>query len=356
MTTLNNRGPSGFFSTWPAVSPRPETETRTEEIRKNIIAVSRRAASSRALPSEQSATLTAIAVALMGMMDCPWNGEGPLRAGFRSRLCLQGWRWEEADNAADAVVKTALRELGCSARPTWEMGQRGFAHPGESFIERTRCVHCTAQIPDDRTGGSKGRAAVIYCSDRCAVSASQARARLHLERASRAEYLARCASRSEATLSGEVDCEHCRKPFRPGYNLMRRRFCSAACAAAAKVKAGVRDRRGLRLPHECVCLGCADTFPAKQRDAKYCSNACYQDARARAANEWRGIERQCEVCSTIFRVHSVAKVQRTCSRHCAWTLRRRGVSAPKPAPTRANGEACAATETPEPTRGERHAA
>jgi endogenous inhibitor of DNA gyrase (YacG/DUF329 family) len=250
----------------------------------------------------------------MGMMGSPWNGEGPLRAGFRARLCLSGWQWADADSAADAVVQHALRQLGCAERPTWEMGQPDFAQPAS--VERERCVYCAAKIPDNRTGGTRGRWVVKYCSEQCAQAAYAHRARAHLEVLTRAEYLARCATRRAVTLSSEIDCPQCARPFRAGYNVMRRKFCSKRCADLGKLK------RRSTLP-ERACVSCGETFSPKSRNAKYCSSVCYMDLRARAANEWRGVDRQCEVCSTIFRVHSAAKPQRTCSRRCGWMLRRR---------------------------------
>ncbi|HWA00391.1 MAG TPA: hypothetical protein VG841_08755 [Caulobacterales bacterium] len=312
---LDDRGPAGFFSTWPATSPRPEAETRAEEIRSNIIAVSRRAAPQRALPEAKGESLTAIGVAIMVGMPEPWNAEGPLRAGFRARLCLEGWRWDDADNAADVVVQQALRQSGCDQRPTWEMGQPGYTG-WASLTERERCAECAAPIPDSRSGGTKGRAAVLYCSDRCANTACARRARQHLKTSTRAEYLARCAARSEIALAAEIDCEQCGEAFRAGYDAVRRRFCSKACADAGK------GRRSKFLA-EAVCASCRGSFQPHTRGQKYCSTACYHDMRIRAANGWRGVERQCEACSTIFRVHSAAKPQRTCSRSCAWVLRRR---------------------------------
>lgn len=310
MTTFSNRGPSGFFSTWPAVSPRPEIETRPEEIRKNIIALSRRAAPARALPSEQHETLTSIAVGLMELMESPWNGEGPLRAGFRSRLCLQGWAWQDADNAADTVVQSALRRLDCAKRPTWEEAQ---PQP-DQHVERTRCLVCGEKLGPDPTNQRK------YCSNACSLTASRRRSESDMARLSMAEYLARVAARRAAVLAVEVSCAHCGNLFRPAHKVFTRRFCSKPCADAGKM-------RVLPLLEPARCASCNESFQPRERSSKYCSSACYQDMRVRAANEWRGVERQCEVCSTVFRVHSVAKAQRTCSRRCAWVLRRRGVTA-----------------------------
>lgn len=264
------------------------------------------------LSRERRKRLTEVAAAVMREAANPFNAEGPLRHGYRSGLCLEGWSWGDADDEAAQIVAIALRWVG-ARRPTWEEAQPEW---WVQLIEHTHCVRCTRRIPDERTGGNKGRGAVLYCSNECAQSAYQQRSHLHMEAVSRGEYLARCAARRETTLSAGIDCDQCREPFQPGYGIMRRRFCSKECADAGKT-------RRLSNREEIACTACSAPFRPKTPDAKYCSSSCYSDMRARASNGWRGVERQCEICSTIFRVHSAAKPQRTCSRRCGWMLRRR---------------------------------
>lgn len=284
------------------------------------------------LSRERRKHLTEVAAAVMREAQNPFNAEGPLRHGFRSGLCLEGWHWNDADDEAAQIVAIALRWVGAK-RPTWEEAQPEW---WAQLIEHKHCVRCTRIIPDDRTGGQRGRGAVLYCSNECASSAYSERSRLQMEAVSRGEYLARCAARREGTLAAEIDCDHCHKPFRPGYSIMRRRFCSIACADAGKA-------RRLSARHEIACTACGEPFRPKALDAKYCSSSCYNEMRARASNGWRGVERQCEICAGIFRVHSAKKPQRTCSRRCGWMLRRReagsnaaddGAQSEEPAETR----------------------
>lgn len=51
--------------------------------------------------------------------------EGVFIAELRASLCLIGWEWAVADQAARNVVAEALR-LARAARPTWNEGQRAY--------------------------------------------------------------------------------------------------------------------------------------------------------------------------------------------------------------------------------------
>ncbi|OWJ72514.1 hypothetical protein CDV50_04900 [Haematobacter massiliensis] len=76
-----------------------------------------------------------------------WGLEGPLRAGIRSDLCLQGWRWKEADAAARDLLDDAFRVAG-AIRPSWNEGQPEWVtHPG-TLINRDCCAHCRRPLPD----------------------------------------------------------------------------------------------------------------------------------------------------------------------------------------------------------------
>ncbi|QDY69812.1 hypothetical protein [Qingshengfaniella alkalisoli] len=80
--------------------------------------------------------------------------EGNLRHSVRSALCLQGWKWESADEIARDLVQAALDRVGAK-RPTWLQGQREFE---ERFINRTRCKICHFQLPEGRR---------VFCSSEC---------------------------------------------------------------------------------------------------------------------------------------------------------------------------------------------
>lgn len=86
--------------------------------------------------------------------------EGPLRHTIRSALCLQGWRWADADAAACQMVAATLASLWAT-RPTWNEGQPEWTIEQGTMIARTRCARCHAPLPD---GHYK------FCSRTCSAS------------------------------------------------------------------------------------------------------------------------------------------------------------------------------------------
>lgn len=81
--------------------------------------------------------------------------EGPRRHKLRSKLCLQGWPWDYADQQAAVIVHTALNRIG-ARRPSWIEGQREYCHQG--FLRDDYCWGCAEPLP---------RYAKKYCCDRC---------------------------------------------------------------------------------------------------------------------------------------------------------------------------------------------
>lgn len=78
----------------------------------------------------------------------PFAFEAFLRHGIRAGLCLRGWRWHEADEAAADVVVAALRQIGAQ-RPTWKQGQPEWTQEGVALVERTRCIRCGWKLPPE---------------------------------------------------------------------------------------------------------------------------------------------------------------------------------------------------------------
>lgn len=83
--------------------------------------------------------------------------EGPLRHGIRSDLCLQGWRWADADTMARDLMDEAFRTVH-AIRPTWNEGQPEWVIEAGTLIDRTFCVCCHKPLPDGRPK---------FCSDLC---------------------------------------------------------------------------------------------------------------------------------------------------------------------------------------------
>ena len=84
--------------------------------------------------------------------------EGPLRHAIRSDLCLQGWRWTDANAMARDLMDDAFRRVNAT-RPTWNEGQLEWTVEAGTLIERTRCIRCHAPLPE---GHHK------FCGELCA--------------------------------------------------------------------------------------------------------------------------------------------------------------------------------------------
>lgn len=90
-----------------------------------------------------------------GTTPSKFNYEGVFIAELRSSLCLIGWAWPVADQAARNVVAEALR-LARAARPSWAEGQRAYT---QTDVTRDACCrNCGV--------GLKARQ-VSFCSGSC---------------------------------------------------------------------------------------------------------------------------------------------------------------------------------------------
>lgn len=93
----------------------------------------------------------------------PFAEEGPRRTKLRSKLCLEGWPWSDADQQAGAVVHTALHRVGAQ-RPRWIEGQQEYCDNG--FLRDDLCWTCGQPLPKYRKK---------YCCHRCVHVANQSR-------------------------------------------------------------------------------------------------------------------------------------------------------------------------------------
>jgi predicted nucleic acid-binding Zn ribbon protein len=145
----------------------------------------------------------------------PFACEGPCRAGIRASLCLQGWKWVDADVAAADVVTAALNIAGAK-RPTWQEGQPEWTQPGALPILRYYCSRCGAKLPEGHR---------LWCSDVCAHAAKLDRQRRDWDENSYAKWKAYHAAWRER--QPEQRCECCGDPFKP--KRKGQRFCSVEC-------------------------------------------------------------------------------------------------------------------------------
>lgn len=98
--------------------------------------------------------------------------EGAIRAAIRSRLCIRGWDWQDADFAAAGVVGAALNVIGAQ-RPTWQEGQPDWVNDAGAKIDRVSCAHCGRTLPE---GHWK------FCSELCKDAYHGRMARLQARR------------------------------------------------------------------------------------------------------------------------------------------------------------------------------
>lgn len=250
----------------------------------------------------------------------PFQHEGPMRAGMRSSMCLQGHAWSIADAEAHAIVSAAFQEIG-AARPTWEQGQK------EYTVADGYCAWCLVQIPEDLANLKKPSR---YCSAVCARAAIVHRDIQHSGETSAAYEAA--INTIHRTKHPSRNCEKCSKLFRPTFATGK--YCSQACA---------KEAQRYLTPRQCLtcekifqpsgssvrfcsrrcghisqntrgfpnCQRCGVAFRAMRHGAKYCSTACYGADKGNAR-----FDRTCTMCSTGF-VSASAKSM-YCSPTCSW--------------------------------------
>jgi hypothetical protein len=84
--------------------------------------------------------------------------EGPMGHAVRGNLCLQGWRWHDANTAAHNLMTLVQLRIGAT-RPSWNEGQPEWTIEAGTLIERTDCANCRKPLPEESTK---------FCSYLCA--------------------------------------------------------------------------------------------------------------------------------------------------------------------------------------------
>lgn len=95
-----------------------------------------------------------------GAIASKFGLEGPLRHSLRAELCLQSWRWKDADDMARELLAETYKLLRAE-RPSWHEGQREWTLEAGTLIERTRCARCHKPLPE---GHHK------FCGPTCATT------------------------------------------------------------------------------------------------------------------------------------------------------------------------------------------
>lgn len=265
--------------------------------------------------------------------------EGACRYGIRSSLCLEGWRWSDADAVAAEAIKAAFRRLGV-ARPTFYEGQPAWTQPAHAPIERVLCMRCGRRIPEGRGAGTGTQ--VLYCSDVCRGAASadnwrrtrkligeaehraalaalqanrkaaaaDARVRIcegcgeaYINANGRSVYCSRTCANAAAHVYEERKCEVCRKRFRP--KKPGGHYCSSACRNRA-----YKDRKAVELTPK-ACEGCGQTFQPNRSSTRFCNMVC-----ATASRNAGLLDLSCQTCRGIFRPRGPFDKRRYCSPNC----------------------------------------
>lgn len=197
--------------------------------------------------------------------------EASCRHGIRSGLCLDGWKWQEAEATADDLVSAALRQIG-AIRPTWAQGQPEYTEPVAS-----RCLHCRRIMPEVEEGRERRK----YCSHECFRAYHQARwAADHREEAIATAQAWRDARREAAPSRA---CEWCGTHFKPLDQSGRKpqRFCGKSCIAkwsnsqrAESFGWIAMPKKKKPLPPPQSCWECGRMFRPDFPGKRYCQKAC----------------------------------------------------------------------------------
>lgn len=163
----------------------------------------------------------------------PFAVEGPCKAGIRASLCLQGWKWADADAAAAEIVTGALNVVGAE-RPTWEQGQPEYTQPGALPIQREYCARCGKKLPEGHR---------MWCGDVCARAANNDRVAMRMDEEGRARRRAQQAATEAKWQERQPtqECEGCGLMFKPK-SRRGQRFCRIECTGIVRRSKKLKTR------------------------------------------------------------------------------------------------------------------
>lgn len=228
--------------------------------------------------------------------------ESACRHGLRASFCMDGLKWEAADERARQIVTLALHRIGASLRPTWSIGQPQRDATREYFY----CRHCQGFMPE----GSSSP----WCSEQC----REARWIIDWKRGSAADDVARRealrtvfgASAEPSSGRAERTCKGCAKAFVP--NERGQRFCSNPCARHHVKSTWLRESK--------PCAICSTPFMAHLETSLYCSPPCVAEGarrvnRVRMAKKRPRHDKTCAICSKAFSTTRLDRIY--CGDECA---------------------------------------
>lgn len=160
--------------------------------------------------------------------------EAPARHAIRVSLIFEGWKWQDADAVAAAIVGAALALAGAK-RPTWQQGQPEYTQDGYAPRERERCARCAKPLPEGN---------YRYCGPVCARAAKVDQNRRRDKEERYAKELIYRAAWTEKQPARQ--CPSCGVSFRP--KRANSKYCSRECAHPTRQ----HNRRNVRMVCEAV--------------------------------------------------------------------------------------------------------
>lgn len=228
--------------------------------------------------------------------------ESACRHGLRASFCMDGLKWDAADERARQIVTLALHRIGASLRPTWSIGQPQRDATREYFY----CRHCQAFMPEGNSSP--------WCGEQC----REARWIIEWKRGSAADDVARRealrsvfgASAEPSSGRAERKCKGCDKAFVP--NQRGQRFCSNPCARHHVKSTWLRESK--------PCAICSTPFMAHLETSLYCSAPCVAEGERRVRRAWMAKKRAqhdktCAICSKAFLTSRLDRIY--CGDECA---------------------------------------